>query len=93
MPIFSKDIIPLTKARARLTELCEQVQRERGERIITKNGESCAALIAADLLDHYHRLEREHIHLTLLQEAIRGVENVTSGKTLSLKKLKARYGR
>lgn len=93
MPISPKDIIPLTKARAKLTELCEQVRREHGEKIITKNGESCAALIDADRLDHYHRLEREHIHLTFLEEAILGMEDVAAGKTLSLKKLKARYGR
>jgi len=93
MPISPKDIIPLTKARAKLTELCEQVRREHGEKIITKNGESCAALIDADRLDHYHRLEREHIHLTLLEEAIRGMEDVSAGKTLSLKELKARHGR
>ena len=93
MPISPKDIIPLTKARAKLTELCEQVRREHREKIITKNGESCVALIDADQLEHYHRLEREHIHLTLLEEAVRGMEDVASGKILSLKKLKARYGR
>jgi prevent-host-death family protein len=93
MSISPKDIIPLTKARARLTELCEEVCSEGSEKIITKNGESCAALIDAERLDHYHRLEREHIHLTLLEEAIRGVEEADSGKTVSLKKIKSRYGR
>jgi prevent-host-death family protein len=93
MPISPKDIIPLTKARAKLTELCEEVRQKHSEKIITKNGESCAALIDADRLDHYHRLEREHVHLTLLEEAIRGMENVAAGKTLSLKALKTRHGR
>ncbi len=93
MPISPKDIIPLTKARAKLTELCEQVRREHGEKTITKNGESCAALIDSDRLEHYHRLEREHIHLTLIEEAIRGLEDIFAGKTISLKKIKARYGR
>jgi len=93
MPISSKDIIPLTRARAKLTELCDQVKREHGEKILTKNGESCAALIDAERLDHYHRLEREHIHLILLEEAVRGVEDVNAGKTMTLAKLKARYGR
>lgn len=92
MPISPKDIIPLTKARAKLTELCEEVRREGAEKIITKNGESCAALIDAERLDHYHRLEREHIHLTLLEEAIRGIEEAR-GETISLKKMKSRYGR
>ena len=93
MPISSKDIISLTRARAKLTELCDQVKREQGEKILTKNGESCAALIAAERLDHYHRLEREHVHLTLLDEVLRGVEDVNAGKTLSAAKLKSRYGR
>lgn len=93
MAISSKDIIPLTRALAKLTELCDQVKREQGEKILTKNGESCAALIAAERLDHYHRLEREHVHLTLLDEALRGLEEVNAGKVLGAAKLKARYGR
>jgi prevent-host-death family protein len=93
MPISSKDIIPLTRARTKLTELCAQVQREHGEKILTKNGESCAALIDAERLDYYHRLEREHIHIKLLEEAVRGLDDVNSGRVISAAKLKARYGR
>ena len=93
MSISSKDIIPLTRARSKLTELCAQVQREHGEKILTKNGESCAALIDAERLDYYHRLEREHIHIKLLQEAVRGLDDVNAGRVVSAAKLKARYGR
>lgn len=93
MAISSKDIIPLTRARAKLTELCAQVQREHGEKILTKNGESCAALIDAERLDYYHRLEREHIHIKLLEEASRGLDDVNAGRVISTAKLKARYGR
>jgi len=93
MAISSKDIIPLTRARAALTKLCALVKREHGEKILTKNGESCAALIDAERLDYYHRLEREHVHLTLLEDAVRGVEEVNAGKLLTVAKLKARYGR
>lgn len=93
MAVSSKDIIPLTRARAKLTELCEEVRTKGREKIITKNGESCAALIDAERLDHYHRLEREHIHLNLLQEALRGLEDLESGRTLSLAQLKSRHGR
>jgi len=93
MPTSPKDIVPLTRARAKLTELCEEVRRGPTEKLITKNGESCAALIGAERLDYYHRLEREHIHLILLQEAIRGIEDLKAGKTLGLKKLRARYAR
>lgn len=93
MAISSKDIVPLTRARAKLAELCEEIKKERKEKILTKNGESCAALIDAERLDYYHRLEREHIHLTLLDEALRGIDDVNAGRVLTAAKLKARYGR
>lgn len=89
----SKDIVPLTKARARLTELCEAVRRAQREVIITKNGESCAALIDPGLLDHYHELEREQIHITLIEEAIAGVRDLKAGRTLTTAQLKKRYAR
>jgi hypothetical protein len=50
-------------------------------------------LIDANRLDHYHRLEREHIHLTLLEEAICGIKDLAEGKTLTLSELKTRHGR
>lgn len=93
MAISSKDIVPLTRARSKLTELCDEVKRGRGEKIITKNGESLVAIIDAERLDYYHRLEREHVHLTLLEEAIRGLEDVKADRLLTPAKLKARYGR
>ncbi len=93
MAITSKDIVSLSQARAKLTELCEEVRTKGTEKIITKNGGSCAALIDADRLDHYHRLEREHIHVALLQEAIKGVEDLKSKRTLTLAQLKSRHGR
>ena len=93
MAISSKDIVPLTRARAKLAKLCEEVRHEHGEKILTKNGESCVALIDAERLDYYHRLEREHVHLTLLEDALRGIEDVNRGKLLTAAKFKARYGR
>jgi prevent-host-death family protein len=93
MAVSSKDIIPLTRARAKLSDLCEEVRRRHTEKLLTKNGESCAALIDAERLDYYHRLEREHIHLALLQEAINGLEDLKARRTLSLKEMKARHGR
>jgi prevent-host-death family protein len=93
MAISSKDIIPLTRARAKLTELCEEVRTKGSEKIITKNGESCAALIDAERLDHYHRLEREHVHLSLLREAIKGAADLKAGRMLSLRQLKSKRGR
>jgi prevent-host-death family protein len=93
MAITAKDIISLSQARAKLTELCEEVRANGTEKIITKNGSSCAALIDADRLDYYHRLEREHIHVNLLQEAIQGLSDLEAKRTLTLAQLKSRHGR
>lgn len=90
MSISSEDIVPLNQVRARFTELAEKV-RDGNEKIITRNGESYVALIDARRLDHYHRLEREHIHLTLLEEASRGWDDVEAGRLLGVAETRAKY--
>lgn len=41
---------------------------------------SYVALIDAQRLDDYHRLEREQIHLLLVNDASRGLADVAAGK-------------
>jgi prevent-host-death family protein len=91
MGIRSGDIVPLNQVRARFTELAAAV-RDGAEKIITRNGEGYVALIDARRLDHYHRVEREHIHLQLLEQAVAGMQDVAAGRTMSLTQLRARYG-
>lgn len=54
--------------------------RTGSEEITTKNGQSYVALIDADRLDYYHRLEQERIHLLLLEETEKGLDDVANGK-------------
>jgi len=42
-------------------------------------------------LDHDHHLEREHIHLAFLEEAVRGLEDVRDGHVESAREMLARY--
>ncbi len=79
MSINVADIVPFSEARSQLSALVTEVQSGK-EKIITKNGEGIAALIGADRLDHYHRLERAHIHLLLLDEIERGLADVQAGR-------------
>ena len=79
MGISASDVIPLSYARANFSELAEEV-KGGAEKIITKNGESYIALIDASRLDYYHQLERERIHLLLIDEASRGLDDVAAGK-------------
>ena len=79
MGISASDIISLSQARANFSELAEEV-KAGAEKIITKNGESYVALVDANRLDYYHRLERERIPLLLIDEASRGLDDVAAGK-------------
>ena len=79
MGISASDVVPFSQARANLSDLAEQVKRG-AEKIITKNGESYVALINAERLDYYHQLERERIHLLLIDEVGKGLDDVAAGR-------------
>jgi prevent-host-death family protein len=79
MGISVRDVVAFSQARANLSDLAEQV-KAGAEKIITKNGESYVALIDADRLDYYHRLERERIHLLLVDEIGKGLDDVAAGR-------------
>ncbi len=68
-----------SQARTNFSEPAEEV-KAGAEKIITRNGESYVALIGAERLDDCHRLEREHIHLLLIDEAGKGLAAVASGR-------------
>src|ERR1700710_2728985 len=79
MGFSASDVVPFTQARANLSELADQA-KAGAEKIITKNGESYVALIDADRLDYYHRLERERIHLLLIDDAKQGLADIVAGR-------------
>ena len=79
MAFSVSDVISLTQARASLSELADQV-KAGAEKIITKNGESYVAIIDSQRLDYYHQLERERIHLLLIDDASKGLDDVAAGK-------------
>ena len=95
MGISARDVIPLSTARANFSELAEEV-KAGAEKIITKNGESYIALIDARRLDYYHQLERERIHLLLIDDAAKGLDDVAAGRTKdarsAIQSLKRRRG-
>lgn len=80
MGFSASDVVPFTQARANFSELADQV-KAGAEKIITKNGASYVALIDADRLDYYHRLELERIHLLLIDDARRGLEDIVAGRS------------
>jgi prevent-host-death family protein len=89
MAIKTSDVVPLSQARSRLSEIADEV-KAGAEKIITKNGESYVALIDAAKLDYYHRIERERIHLLLLDEADKGLADVAAARVEDGRKAIAR---
>ncbi|WP_158900808.1 type II toxin-antitoxin system Phd/YefM family antitoxin [Burkholderia sp. L27(2015)] len=79
MAFSASDVVPLSQARATLSDLADQV-KAGAEKIITKNGESYVAIIDAQRLDYYHQLECEHIHLLMIDDASKGLDDVIAGK-------------
>lgn len=83
MSLRTSDVVPISEARARLTELAEDVVGQGTEKLLTKNGSSYVALIDARKLDYYHALETEHAGLVLVQAALEGLEDLAAGHVLT----------
>ena len=82
MSFTAQDVVPISEARARLTELADDVV-SGAEKLLTKNGAAYVALVDAKKLDYYHRLEEEHASLVLLGEAEAGLREVLAGHRVS----------
>jgi hypothetical protein len=82
MALRASDVVPISEARSRLTELAEHVVGHGSEKLLTKNGASYVALIDARKLDYYHALEAEHAGLVLVQAALEGLEDLAAGRVL-----------
>jgi hypothetical protein len=72
-------VMPFTHTRADLSELAEQAKTGT-EKIITKTGESNIASIDAKRLDCCHQPEKEHVHLLLIDEASKGLDDIATGQ-------------
>lgn len=80
MALRASDIVPISEARARLTELAEDVVGNGAEKVLTKNGASYVALVDARRLDYFHALEAEHANLVLAEDAITGLQQALAGQ-------------
>jgi prevent-host-death family protein len=83
MGLRTSDVVPISEARARLTELADEVVGGGAEKVLTKNGASFVAIVDARKLDYYHALEEEHAGLVLLDEAEAGLRQVVAGQRVS----------
>lgn len=93
MGIAVRDIVAFSDARTNLSQLVDEVQKG-SEKIITKNGVPAVALIDARRLDYYHSLERDRVHMLLMDEVEKGLADVVAGRTVDAREdLAARLAR
>lgn len=83
MILRTSDVVPISEARARLTELAQEVVEGGAEKVLTKNGASYVAIVDAKKLDYYHALEEEHASLVLLAEAETGLQQILAGQRIA----------
>ena len=88
----SKSIVSISRARARLTELADDVSKTGREKVFTKNGESYVALITADQLDDYRRF-KEAEHLSMLRALVEAAGDIDAGRVYAWDEFKPRLTR
>ncbi len=85
-------IVPISRARAQLTELADDVSKTGHEKIFTKNGESYVALITADQLDDYRRFKAAE-HLSMLRALVEAAGDIEAGRVYAWDEFKPRLAR
>jgi prevent-host-death family protein len=78
--ISAKDVISVSLASANLSDLVDEV-RDGSEKIITKDGEQCAALISAERLAACRRMEEARMRQLLAEDAKAALEDIEAGRT------------
>lgn len=81
--VRASDVVPIGEARARLTELADDVVTHGAEKLLTKNGSSFVALVDARKLNYYHALEAEFANVVLLGDALQGLRDLAAGQQMS----------
>ena len=82
MTVYSRDIVPLSAARSRFSELADEAHAGE-DKIITKNGEAYVALIDIAKLDYYQQAVRERGQLLQLGDIERSLDDLDAGRVLT----------
>ena len=82
MTVYSRDIVPLSAARSRFSELVDEAHAG-DDKIITKNGEAYVAVIDIAKLDYYRQAVRERGQMLQLQDIERSLDDIDAGRVLT----------
>jgi prevent-host-death family protein len=79
---FATDVVPITAARARLTEIAAEVVASGQPMVLTRNGRSYVAVVGVADLDEYQQL-RAADHLRNLHQLARAARELAAGKAMT----------
>ena len=80
-------IIPLSKAKAQLSELVADVEQTEEELIITRNGRPAAVLISAEEFDSWKETQDIKKNPALMKEIKRGLTQLGKGQRFSFEEV------
>lgn len=82
MALLAKDVVPITAARARLTELAAEVVATGQPKVLTRNGESYVVVMGVADLDEFQRL-RAADHLRNLRDLVEAAREAAADKAMT----------
>ena len=92
MALATEDIIPITRARAQLTELAEDVAKNGRDKILTRNGESYVAIISAADYDQLCVLKARE-ELAALRDVIAGLQDWREARVMTWEQFRPKLGK
>ena len=80
-------IMPLSEAKARLSELVADLEKEEGELVITRNGRPTAVLMSADEFESWQETREIMRNRALMQEIKRGLDQLKKGQKFTFEEI------
>jgi prevent-host-death family protein len=82
MLLQPQDIIPISQARAKLTQLADEVATQGRHKVLTRNGESYVAIITADELEELEQFRAQQ-RVADMQAFITAAQDIEAGRVYS----------
>ncbi len=80
-------IMPLSEAKACLSELVADLEKEEGELVITRNGRPAAVLMSADEFESWQETREIMCNRALMQEIKRGLGQLKKGQKFTFEEV------
>jgi prevent-host-death family protein len=82
MQLQPQDIIPISQARAKLTQLADEVATQGRHKVLTRNGESYVAIVTADELEELEQYRAQQ-RVADMQAFIAAAQDIEAGRVHS----------